>query len=165
MKATLLYLFLSVLFISCSSQKQVVVWGDCTPFPNPPPVYKGQVSIAFCKITTVDSLNVVNLDSLLNKIKCPNYYDRSKVHFGVTIDFKLDSTRIAKDIKYYNNSHRDFEKAIFNSKRSFLDAILKELKYFKFKFTKETKTKDLEGILTFVYKTYLQKAKEKVNLR
>ena len=152
MKIILFIIFSTVLFLSCSSQNHLVVWGDCTPFSYPPPVYKGQVTIAFCKITTIDSLNVVNLDSLVNKIKYPKYAERFRIQKGVTIFFKLDSTRIAKDIKFYNHSYGDLEEAILNG-----------LKYFKFEFNKETEIKDLDGILTFVYKTYLQKEKDKVN--
>ena len=152
MKIIFFCLFFSTLFLGCSTQKQIVMWGDCTPFSYPPPVYEGQVTIAFCKITTIDSLNVVNLDSLANEIKYPNYDERSKVQSGVTIFFKLDSTRIAKDIRFHDDSSGDFGKAI-----------LKGLKNFKFIFNKEIKIKDLDGILTFVYKTYPQKGKEKVN--
>jgi len=150
MKTFFFSLFFSLLFVGCSTQKQIVMWGDCIPFSYPPPVYKGQISIAFCNINTVDSLNVINLDSLINEIKYPNYDERSIVQYGVTIFFKLDSTRIAKNIKFYDNSNKGFE-----------EAILKGLKKFKFIFNKELEIKDLDGVLTFVYKTYLPK--DKVN--
>jgi hypothetical protein len=140
----------SILFLGCCTQKPFVMWGDCTPFSYRPSVYKGQVTIEFCQITTVDSLNVVNLDSLSNKIVYPNYNESSKVQFGVTIFFKLDSTRTAKDIRFHDGSYGDFGKAI-----------LEGLRNFKFMFNKETKIKDLDGILTFVYKTY--PLKENIN--
>lgn len=148
----IIYLFFSILFLGCSTQKQIVKLGDCTPFSYSPPVYEGQVTIAFSKITTIDSLTVVNLDSLANEIKYLNYDKRSIAQYGVTIFFKLDSNRIAKDIRFYDNSYDVFG-----------EAILKGLKNFKFRFNKETVIKDLDGILTFVYKTYPQKRKEKIN--
>lgn len=126
MKIIFLCLFFAILFLGCSTTKQIVMWGDCTPFTYPSPFYKGQVTIAFCKITTIDSLNVENLDSLASKIKYQNNDERSRIEFGVTIFFKLDSTRIARDIRFYNSSHEDFG-----------ESILKGLTNFKFKFNKQ----------------------------
>ena len=116
------------------------------------PTYKGQVTIPFSKITNVDSLYITNIDSLLNKINYPREDEHSGIQGGVTISFKLDSTRIAKDIIFYNHLYGSLEKSI-----------LKGLKNFKLKINKETQINNLNVILTVVFKLYTKNGKEKIN--
>lgn len=154
MKIIFICLFFSILFLGCSTQKQIVMWGDCTPFSYPPPVYKGQVTIAFCHITNRDSLKLVvtNIDSLIKEIIYPEIAETDGVQGGITLGFKLDSTRVAKNIKIFNRLGSGI-----------VESILTVLKSFKFAFENETEINDLDGIVTFSFKLYPQKEKAKLN--
>jgi TonB family protein len=145
MKIISIWIFLSLVFLSCSSEKPVIRSMNCSP-PDYT-IYKGEVLISSYKITNRDSLNlfITNSDSLIKKIVYPDIAERAGVEGNVTIKFNLDSNRVAKNIEFTKRLGAGFE-----------EAILRGLKNFKFKFANGAMIEDLKGILVFKFKLYPQ---------
>jgi len=146
MKNYLLYIILSILFLAGCAKEPIYKEMCCTPcFMYTPKVYDHQVTLAFCYISAADNIELImaNKDSLISKIVFPETFKSSGEEYGITIGFKLDSTRIAKDIYFYNGLSEGSEKPITNA-----------LKSFKFRFENENKSKNLDAILTFCFKSF-----------
>jgi hypothetical protein len=60
MKTFFIFISFSFLLLGCSSKKLVMYSFDNNP-PCKIPVYKGQITIVFSKITNIDSLDIVNI--------------------------------------------------------------------------------------------------------
>ena len=143
MKIIPISIFFSIILLSCSSQKPVIRSMNCIPTNFAYSV--GKVMISSYEIANNDSLNlfIANSDSLIKKIIYPEIAERAGIQGEVTIKFKLDSSRVAKNIEFINRLGAGIE-----------EAILKGLANFEFKFVNETKMENLNGMLTFSFKLY-----------